>query len=1178
VADFVHLHVHTLYSLLQGAIRLPELMKKVKEGGMDAVAITDTANLYGAVDFVNRARDQEIKPILGAQLFLAPTKELIAGAPAGATAESVGPGSLILLAENNLGYSNLRWLVSQAWLRHEEGMGKLPSLALEDLVGRTEGLFALSGGLDGQVARELLTLGPDQARARALLLRESFAPGHFHLELQINAHPARAKVNTFFKELSRDEQIPLCATAECHYLERRDARAHEALLAIAAQTRVEELRRTRQVGETQYLRSADEMLELFEDVPDAVYRSAEIAQACQVDLELGKHTYLPNFEVPSGFDQASWLAQAAREGLTRRWQEIGENYAFDQEAYLDRLKIELDVINSMNFPGYFLIVQEFITWAKDHGVPVGPGRGSGAGSLVAWALRITDLDPIWHGLLFERFLNPERVSMPDFDVDFCQTRRDEVIAHVNERYGHDNVGQIITFGQLKARSVVRDVVRVMGLPVSEGDRLAKLVPPDLGMTLDKALEMEPRLKELYDDREQPVYKEILDISRSLEGLNRQAGMHAAGVVIGDKALWEYVPVIKGKDGSLITQFAKEEVESAGLVKFDFLGLKTLTMLEDALHLVNRGLPKEEQLDLERLALDDPGVYALVSRGDTTGVFQFESSGFKELLKKLKPDRFSDIVAAGALYRPGPLSSGMVDDYIARKHGRQKVVYAHPMLEKVLDETYGVIVYQEQVMEASRVLAGYSLGRADILRRAMGKKKASVMAKERDGFLDGARLNAIDDKVASEIFDLMEKFSAYGFNKSHSAAYGLITYRTAYMKVHHPVELMAALLTSERDNTDKLVGHIGEIRREMDIEVLPPDINQSALSFEVTPPKEGERLGKILFGLGAIKGVGASALEAIFEAREAERGHFRGLLHFCETVDTRRVNKRTIEALIKAGAFDYVGVTRERLLATLGRAMERGGRAQKDRAIVQDDLFGSLAKKKAQDSGQENERAELYQGAEARWTERERLAAEKEALGFYLSGHPLGRFEAAVKKLATPVTELINVEPYEEVKVAAIVEGLREMVTRAGGRMARLTLEDLSGRVNAICFTKAFLEVGERLKADEPLLLCGKVRVEGEGEERSAEFHISSAELLEEVRAKESHTLSLGLPDLDCSEEKFVELRRLLAAEPGECLLFLKLQGESWETVVSLPELSCHPSEKLLSEIDALFGRTVTSLR
>ncbi|RMG17598.1 MAG: DNA polymerase III subunit alpha [Deltaproteobacteria bacterium] len=1162
MADFAHLHVHTLFSLLEGAIRLDPLLERVREGGMDSVAITDTGNLFGAVTFYKKARAAGIKPILGSEVTVT------TGHPERPQAH------LVLLAKDTTGYRNLSYLLSKA---HLEGGGVVDSALL---ASHAEGLFALSACVEGEVAQHVRAGEMDAARESAARWKRIFAPGHYHLELQKNAHPDQGRVNDALKELSRDLKIPLVATCDCHYLDRRDARAHEVLMAIKHQVGVDELRRMRPFGDTQYLRSEAEMLELFEDVPDAVYRAAEIAEACQVELELGK-VYLPAYEVPEGYDQPGWLREAARRGLERRLEEIGDAYAVDREAYTERLEHELDVIVEMGFSGYFLIVQDFINWAKANGVPVGPGRGSGAGSLVAYALRITDLDPIHHGLLFERFLNPERVSMPDFDVDFCQTRRDRVIRYVTQKYGAEQVGQIITFGQLKARSVIRDVVRVMGLPYAEGDRIAKLVPDVLGITLEQAIEMEPRLKELKEDQENPIYGEILEIALKLEGLNRQAGMHAAGIVIGDKPLWEYVPLYRGNDGEIVTQFAKDEVEEAGLVKFDFLGLKTLTVIDHALSLVNRDRPASERVDIHAIPLDDPEVYRLIARADTTGVFQLESSGFKELLKKLKPDRFSDIVAAVALYRPGPLQSGMVDDYIARKHGRQKVTYPHPALEKTLEETYGVIVYQEQVMEIARLLAGYSLGAADILRRAMGKKKADVMAKERARFLEGAKARGVDPAKAGEIFDLMEKFAAYGFNKSHSAAYGLITYQTAWLKTHHPVEFMCALLSSEKDNTDKVVAHIGEIRREMGIEVLPPDINESVREFDVAPPARPGGQRRIRFGLGAVKGVGESAVEAILEAREA--GPFRGLFDFCERVDLRRVTKKTIEVLIKAGCFDFVGVPRWQLVASIDRAVDRAQKAQRDRAMGQSDLFGGLSGGRG-DAGDETERPELYAAPGQTvdpWTERELLTHEKQALGFYVSGHPLDRYVAELERLATPLEQVRDLGNFQEVRVGGVVTALRERPLRSGsGRMAFVTLEDLSGTLEAICFSSVYAECEALLKSDEPLLLTAKTRLEGDDEEQVMRLNIQKVERLADVRAQEASAVTITVAPDALTAERAEQLRALLGAHPGTCRAYLRVVDEGrWETLVRIGNGSgVAPSDDLLSGVDRIFGRRVTAVR
>ncbi|MGZ3460437.1 MAG: DNA polymerase III subunit alpha, partial [Archangium sp.] len=719
------------------------------------------------------------------------------------------------------------------------------------------------------------------------------------------------------------------------------------------------------------------------------------------------------------------------------FKEIDGKYAFDRDLYRARLEMELSVIQTMGFSGYFLIVQDFINWAKQNGIPVGPGRGSGAGSLVAYCLRITDLDPLPYNLLFERFLNPERVSMPDFDVDFCQDRRDEVIKYVGRKYGENNVGQIITFGSLKAKSVLRDVCRVFALPFSEGDRIAKLVPEVLGITLKDAIEQEPRLKEMMEkptalgqvDGKDVTTRDVLEIALALEGLHRQPGMHAAGVVIADKPLWEFVPTYQppGED-TLITQFAKDEVEAAGLVKFDFLGLKTLTVIQNALNLVNRHRAADQQIQREEIPLNDPEVWKLMAEGDTAGVFQMESSGFTEMVMKLKPSCFEDVIAAGALYRPGPLDSGMVDVFINRKHGREPVVYPHPSLEPVLKDTYGVIVYQEQVMQISQVLGGYTLGRADLLRRAMGKKKAEVMQAERAGFLEGCKKNNVDLKVAGEIFDLMEKFAEYGFNKSHSAAYGLVTLHTAWLKAHYRVEFMAALLTSEKENTDKVVLHIGEARQS-GVQVLPPDVNQSDLAF-------GAVEGKIRFGLGAIKGVGEGAIEAIVEARK--EGPFKSLFDFCERVDSRRVNRKVLEALVKAGAFDFEKRPRRQLFESIERAMSRGSSSQKDKAAGQSSLFGMLGGG-ASGGGVKDD---YVQGEE--WSEKERLALEKEAIGFYVSGHPLHQYDKELKRYARPITAVQRARKDEKLTIAGIVAALRERPTKTGKRMAWVTLEDLSG--------------------------------------------------------------------------------------------------------------------------------------
>lgn len=802
--SFTHLHLHTLYSLLDGAIRMKDLIKTVKEKGMSSVAVTDHGNMFGAIDFYKKAKDAGIKPILGMEAYVA--------GPKGREDRSEKVSHhLILVAKNEEGYANLRYLSSTAYMH---GFYYHPRIDKKVLAEHSKGLFALTACLGGEVTSACFRGDMDHARRAAQEYKDIFDPGHFFLEVQSNGMPEQDKANENLKQLSRDLDIPLCATADAHYIKREDARAHELLMCIASGKTLADGKRMKHSTDKLYVTSPTEMLEFFKDIPEAVHNTQRIAEQCNLELKLGK-PMLPTFKVPDSHTPDSYMAELAYEGLRERFTELAATvtYPIDREQYQARLALEIGVIQKMGFCGYFLIVQDFINWAKKMNIPVGPGRGSGAGSLVAYALRITDVDPIPYNLLFERFLNPERVSMPDFDIDFCQDRRDEVIQYVGRKYGEMNVGQIITFGSLKAKSVLRDVCRVFALPFSEGDRIAKLVPEVLNITLREAIEMEPRLKEMMETPSnigevegKPVTtRDVLEIALALEGLHRQPGMHAAGVVIADKPLWEFVPVYQPPgEKTLITQFAKDEVEAAGLVKFDFLGLKTLTVIQHALDLVKRNHGKD--IPRHEIPLNDEKTWELMAKGDTAGIFQMESSGFTEMVVKLKPNCFEDVIAAGALYRPGPLDSGMVDVFINRKHGREKVSYPHPALEPVLKDTYGVIVYQEQVMQISQVLGGYTLGRADLLRRAMGKKKAEVMQAERAGFLEGCAKNNVDLKVAGEIFDLMEKFAEYGFNKSHSAAYGLVTIHTAWLKAHYPCEFMAALLSSEKDNTDKVVKH------------------------------------------------------------------------------------------------------------------------------------------------------------------------------------------------------------------------------------------------------------------------------------------------------------------------------------------------------------------------------------
>ncbi|HEY6006924.1 MAG TPA: DNA polymerase III subunit alpha, partial [Geobacteraceae bacterium] len=867
---FVHLHLHSQYSLLDGAIRIGDLVKKAKEYAMPAVAVTDHGNMFGAMEFYLKCQGSGVKPIIGAEVYVAPGSRFSKEANSAS-----GEGSafhLILLCENNVGYKNLSRLVSTGY---KEGFYYKPRIDKEVLAAHSEGLICLSACLKGEVAWLCGRNRVEEAVATARWFSELF-PERYYIELQENTLPEQTVANERLLEVARELSLPLVATNDCHYLNKADAHAHEILLCIQTGKTMNDENRMRFSADEFYMKSPQEMAAAFHYAPEALANTVRIAERCNLEFDF-KTYHFPRFEPPPGESLDEMLERQAHEGLSERLVTIRAKYPDltpeQEKGYFDRLRIELDCIKQMGFPGYFLIVADFINWAKDHGIPVGPGRGSAAGSLVAYAIRITDLDPLPYNLLFERFLNPERISMPDIDVDFCQDRREEVIHYVTEKYGRDKVCQIITFGTMAARGVIRDVGRALDMAYGDVDRIAKLVPEVLGISLEEALKQEPKMNELAAG--DPRVKELLDTALCLEGLARHASTHAAGVVVAPDVLEEFCPVYKDqKSGSLTTQYSMKYVEKIGLVKFDFLGLKNLTVIDNAVKLVRAG--KLPEFDITRLRDDDEESYKLLQAGNTTGVFQLESSGMKELLTKLKPSCFEDIIAVCALYRPGPLGSGMVDDFIERKHGRKKVVYDLPQLEPILKDTYGVIVYQEQVMQIARTLAGYSLGGADLLRRAMGKKDPAEMAKQRDIFLEGAKKNSIDTKKAEGIFDLMAKFAEYGFNKSHSAAYALVAYQTAYLKAHHPVEFLAALLTEDMGNTDKVIKNIADCR-EMGIEVLPPDINASDKSFRV--------LGNsIRFGFGAIKNVGESAILAILEARQ--EGPFKDIYEFCERVDLR----------------------------------------------------------------------------------------------------------------------------------------------------------------------------------------------------------------------------------------------------------------------------------------------------
>ena len=1164
--DFVHLHLRSHYSLLEGAIHLEDAVTRVKAYGMKALAITDRGQMCSAVDFYKQAKKAGVKAILGIDQAIAEGSRFDRPPP-----NAPQHHQLVLLARNPTGYSNLRQLSTRAWT---EGLHDVPRADRELLKLHAEGLIALSGGTDGEIARMLSTGRRDQAVKSAKFFKDLFGPDGFYLEILATHTKKQIDLNRELRALGRELDIPLVATNDCRYLERRDARAHEVLECIRQGYTLDSRQRPQAETDQYYLKRPDEMWEVLgAEYADALENTCKIAEMCAADPCLRKPD-LPAYQVPSEFTTDTYLAHRSREGLERRFQEITEKgLEYDREVYVDRLELEVTCIQKMGFPGYFLIVQDFINWAKEHGIPVGPGRGSGAGSLVAWALRITDLDPIPYGLLFERFLNPERVSMPDFDIDFCMNRRGEVIEYVTHKYGKNNVGQIATYGGLKAKGVIKDVGRVLGLSFAETDRLSKLVPEVLGITLEDAVKQEPRLKAAAE--EDNKIKDLLEVAQSLEGLHRNFGMHAAGVVIGNQPLWGYCPLFTGANGELVTQFAKDEVEEVGLVKFDFLGLKTLTVIETAVQLINRNRKRTEQLDVNKLPFTDKAVYDLISKGDTEGVFQLESSGFQEMMKKLKPDVFEDIVAAVALYRPGPMGSGMHLDFIARKHGKQKITYPHACLEGILKDTYGVIVYQEQVMQIAQVMAGYTLGGADILRRAMGKKKAEEMAKQRQIFVEGSLKNGVDGKTAGEVFDLMETFAQYGFNKSHSAAYAVLTYQTGWLKAHHPVEFWASMLTNDRENADKVAKGIRHARNS-GIEVMPPDVNRSGVDFDA----EG---GKILFGMAGVKGVGQTAVEAILEARK--EGRFKSLFDFCERVDMKRVNKKTLEALIKTGAFDFCGHPRARLMEAIDKALQRAqaAQAQQDQA----DFFGMLALPGGATAADETLTEDVL--AIHEWSEKDLLAAEKEVLGFYVSGHPLDRFAEIIRKSgAIPIDALERRENFEKVTIAGLISSVRIRPFKNGnGRMGIVLIEDATGSIEVVAMGEELDRNIDALVVDEPMLLRGTLRLDRDDEGntkvsmrlgggRRGETPDPNEVLVDRlsaVREKRSSGIAVIAAAHDLTHDRLETLRRTLA-EPryaGTCAAWLEVKTANQCVVKLKLPTTLTPSDALDDAVRRALG-------
>ncbi|MFH1489531.1 MAG: DNA polymerase III subunit alpha [Pseudomonadota bacterium] len=1147
-ASFVHLHVHTEFSLLDGAIRIKELLKKAKRMGMDSVAITDHGNMFGAVQLCALAQKSEVKPILGCEVYVAPGRRK----DRGPSAEG-GPNAhhLILLVMNEMGYKNLSRLVT---LGHLEGFYYHPRVDMELLKEYHGGLIALSACLKGSIPylihREQMKRAREKAEEFAAIFKD-----RFYLEVQANGMPEQIHVNEILKDLGRDMGLPLVGTNDCHYLDKEDAEAHDALLCIQTGKCIDDPKRLKFSSDEFYFKSREEMASSFgdDDYSEALDNTASIARLCGYEMEFGHYKY-PVFQVKGKRNLEESFEEEARKGLevrlSEKEEEAGPLSSDLEKEYRERLDFELDIITKMGFAGYFLIVADFIDYARRSDIPVGPGRGSAAGSLVAFSLKITNIDPIKYGLLFERFLNPQRISMPDIDIDFCMNGRDDVIRYVAEKYGKDNVGQIITFGTMKARGAIRDVGRTLSIPYGEVDKIAKLVPEGPKVSLEKAIEEEPELKRLEDGEGSD--KKLLKIARSLEGLSRHASTHASGVVISDRPLVEYLPLFKGTNDEVMTQFTMDQIEKLGLIKFDFLGLKTLTVIKHTLTLIEKRIGKKIVID--KIPLDDPDAYRLCSEGKTTGVFQLESSGMKELLRHLKPEVFEDMIALVALYRPGPLGSNMVDDFIKGKHGKVKINYFLPQLEPILKETYGVILYQEQVMKIAQILAKYTLAEADELRKAIGKKKPEVMAKHKARFMEGAVENGVAPKTAETLFNLIEKFGGYGFNKSHSAAYAMIAYQTAFLKAHYPVEFMAALLTQDMGNQDKTIKNIAECR-EMSILILPPDLNESQADFSVME-------GGIRFGLAAIKNVGVKAVESIIEERN-QNGPFKDSLDFCRRVDASKVNKRVLEGLIQCGAFDFSGRNRAQLFAALDDIIRVCGASQDPNQL---NMFASL-------QGRDSDAFGFLDLPDLEeWEELEKLKKEKEALGFYITGHPLDRYKDEIRRFAScSIQNLSGLKDKTQIKIAGVIGALKIKRTKRGDKMAILTLEDPTGSAEVVVFPDVFNSYSPLLKGDEPLLITGTAEI-GENTAKIISQEIHSLEMARQSAIK---AIELGLSET-VSREDLEEIKDLIFRYPGDSAVFFKVDAGGDEKVViaAHPNYKVSPCNELIEEIETIIGRKV----
>ncbi|MCB9029647.1 MAG: DNA polymerase III subunit alpha [Deltaproteobacteria bacterium] len=1154
MTPFAHLHLHTQYSLLDGVNKLPNVIEQAHALGQPAIAMTDHGNMHGAIQFYDQARNVGIKPIIGCELYVTPGSrhERKTRAQGGA-----GTHHLTVLAANNQGYQNLCRLVT---LAYREGFYFKPRVDHELLEEYSEGVIALSGCLAGELNRHVEIDDFKSSKALLEFYLKTFGD-RFYLEVQPHMISEQQRLNTACFDLAKDMSIPVVATNDCHYGSADDHYAQEVLMCVSTGKQITDPDRIRHEGVHLHLKKGEEVLEgltSFSRAEEALRNTVEIANRCNVEFDFNTY-YMPRFQGRPNDDLSDDLRKVALLGLEKRIEEKRANSESFTQAkeneYRERLELELETIISMGFPGYFLIVSDFIVWAKENGIPVGPGRGSCAGSLVSYAMRITEIDPIENKLLFERFLNPERVSLPDIDVDFCIYGRDKVIQYVVEQYGKEKVAQIGTFGTLKAKAAIKDVGRALGMSYAETDRIAKLIPaPRQGFdfSLTESLKMEKRLA----DYAKGEGRELIELALKLEGLVRHTSTHAAGVVIGDRPLIDMLPLMVDKDGNDVTQFAMGYVEKIGLVKFDFLGLKTLTVIHTALKLIEES--QGVKIDLDNLPLDDPKTYALLCAGNTTGVFQLESSGITDMTKRLKPSCFDDLTAILALYRPGPLDAGMVDRYIGRKHGSERVDYLHPLMTDILADTYGIIVYQEQIMQLARTLAGYSLGEADLLRRAMGKKKPEEMAKQRIRFVAGAKEKGIDQKLATEIFDQMETFARYGFNRSHSAAYAMISFQTAYLKAHYKVEFMAALMSHEMGDSDKTLKNLTECR-EQSIEVLPPDVNYSSAGFSANK-------GRIRFGLEAVKGIGEKAVQKIIEAREAE-GKFSDLEDLLMRVDPQSINRRVIESLVKCGAFDFSEISRSEMYARVEELLKASASFHREKDTNQIGLFGG-------DAGlEEIPRRRLNQ---PEWPINKKLAFEREALGFYISGHPLEKFKKELKRIGVSSTRDVLQKKHEcKVRVSGVVTALRLKNTRKGDRYASFVLEDWLGTLETLVWPDVYRQIAHILAAEDPVVLTGKLDV---GDDR----HVIIAENIESLIDIRDTTATIGIMELEeaeCNEPSIEKLSGLLKSYPGSCPVKIRIDHVPYPVQLKDDRdapICVQPSETLCEAVEQLFGRPVLS--